>query len=103
MPADGGRAIAARGWRARRGGWRPARPRAAPVDAEVRMPVPLPRRRSAVTCMVMLVTSALASLAAPSGYAQARDDQVDLLLVLAADISRSVDERKFRLQREGYA
>ena len=31
------------------------------------------------------------------------DEQVDLLLVLAADISRSVDERKFRLQREGYA
>jgi hypothetical protein len=31
------------------------------------------------------------------------DDAVDLLLVLAADISRSVDERKFRLQREGYA
>ncbi len=28
---------------------------------------------------------------------------VDLLLVLAADISRSVDERKFKLQREGYA
>ena len=26
-----------------------------------------------------------------------------LLLVLAADVSRSVDERKFRLQREGYA
>jgi hypothetical protein len=31
------------------------------------------------------------------------DDRVDLLLVLAADISRSVDDRKFRLQREGYA
>ena len=31
------------------------------------------------------------------------DDRVDLLIVLAADISRSVDERKFRLQREGYA
>jgi Protein of unknown function (DUF1194) len=31
------------------------------------------------------------------------DDRVDLLLVLAADVSRSVDERKFRLQREGYA
>lgn len=28
---------------------------------------------------------------------------VDLLLVLAADISRSVDARKFKLQREGYA
>jgi hypothetical protein len=31
------------------------------------------------------------------------DDRVDLLLVLAADVSRSVDDRKFRLQREGYA
>ena len=29
--------------------------------------------------------------------------EVDLVLVLAADISRSLDERKFRLQREGYA
>src|SRR5436853_6939425 len=31
------------------------------------------------------------------------EEDVDLLLVLAADVSRSVDERKFRLQREGYA
>src|SRR5262245_66435761 len=31
------------------------------------------------------------------------DERADLLLVLAADVSRSVDERKFRLQREGYA
>jgi hypothetical protein len=30
-------------------------------------------------------------------------DQVDLLLVLAADVSRSVDNGKFQLQREGYA
>jgi hypothetical protein len=30
-------------------------------------------------------------------------EQVDLLLVLAADVSRSVDERKFQLQRSGYA
>lgn len=29
--------------------------------------------------------------------------EVDLLLVLAADVSRSVDAAKFRLQREGYA
>ncbi len=28
--------------------------------------------------------------------------KVDLLLVLAADVSRSVDERKFQLQRQGY-
>jgi Protein of unknown function (DUF1194) len=31
------------------------------------------------------------------------EDQVDLLLVLAADISRSLDTVKFKLQREGYA
>ena len=30
-------------------------------------------------------------------------EQVDLLLVLAADVSRSVDGPKFQLQREGYA
>ena len=30
-------------------------------------------------------------------------EQVDLLLVLASDVSRSVDEAKFKLQREGYA
>ncbi len=30
-------------------------------------------------------------------------EQVDLLLVLASDVSRSVDQPKFRLQREGYA
>jgi hypothetical protein len=32
-----------------------------------------------------------------------RAEQVDLLLVLAADVSRSVDHQKFLLQREGYA
>ena len=30
-------------------------------------------------------------------------EPVDLLLVLASDVSRSVDQRKFQLQREGYA
>ena len=36
------------------------------------------------------------------GFAHAEDGQVDLLLVLAVDVSRSVDEGKFKLQREGY-
>jgi hypothetical protein len=53
------------------------------------------------------ITAVLMALAAFAGVvplpALAEDDQVDLLLVLAADISRSVDEKKFRLQREGYA
>ena len=38
-----------------------------------------------------------------SSIGAGQDDHVDLLLVLAADISRSVDERKFKLQRDGYA
>ncbi len=35
--------------------------------------------------------------------ARADEGQVDLLLVLAADVSRSVDEKEFKLQREGFA
>jgi len=35
--------------------------------------------------------------------AQAEPVDLDLLLVLAADVSRSVDSQKFQLQREGYA
>jgi hypothetical protein len=39
------------------------------------------------------------ALLAPAARAA---EKVDLLLVLAADVSRSVDQRKFHLQREGY-
>src|SRR5258705_1376166 len=46
---------------------------------------------------------ALAALAlAPSTLASAAE-QVDLLLALSSDVSRSVDHPKFLLQREGYA
>src|SRR5256885_15812144 len=46
---------------------------------------------------------ALAALAlGPSTLAWAAE-QVDLLLALASDVSRSVDHPKFLLQREGYA
>ena len=34
--------------------------------------------------------------------AGAQDDAVDVLLVLAVDVSRSIDEDEARLQREGY-
>ena len=44
-----------------------------------------------------LIALMLATLPAHSG------EPVDLLLVLAADVSRSVDQPKFQLQREGYA
>ena len=46
-----------------------------------------------------LVIAALSVL----GTVARAQEQVDLLLVLASDVSRSVDTRKFQLQREGYA
>lgn len=59
----------------------------------------MPRRMMAL-CLALLVLAGAGPLSRP---ALADDEPVDLLLVLAADVSRSVDERKFRLQREGYA
>ena len=48
----------------------------------------------------MLALGVVASLLLPQG---ARAEEVDLQLVLAADVSRSVDAEEFALQREGYA
>jgi hypothetical protein len=52
-----------------------------------------------------VVAVLLAALFLWGGAATARADEgdVDVLLVLAADVSRSDDEKKFKLQREGYA
>ena len=47
-------------------------------------------------CAIALI---VLSLVTPARAAE----PVDLLLVLAADVSRSVDNEKFKLQREGYA
>src|SRR5215470_18806568 len=55
------------------------------------------------TCMLvrcMLALAALLSLPPAGAFAA---EEVDLLLVLASDVSRSVDHPKFLLQREGYA
>ena len=49
--------------------------------------------------IMIALLSLVLSLAAPARAAE----PVDLLLVLAADVSRSVTEGKFRLQREGAA
>lgn len=49
--------------------------------------------RTALTLLALTVSVVAAHAA----------DQVDLLLVLAADVSRSIDQPKFQLQREGYA
>src|SRR5215475_11918618 len=45
----------------------------------------------------------LAALALTPGASASAAEQVDLLLALASDVSRSVDHPKFLLQREGYA
>lgn len=52
--------------------------------------------------LLAVVLSFLLMLPARDARAEEPYD-VDLLLVLAADVSRSVDAYKFRLQREGYA
>jgi hypothetical protein len=49
--------------------------------------------RSLLVLLAIVITPSVARSAEP----------VDLLLVLAADVSRSVDQAKFQLQREGYA
>ena len=55
-------------------------------------------RPSAIVAAVLACL--LGAIAGPTG---ARAETVDLLLVLAADVSRSVDEDEFNLQRKGYA
>jgi hypothetical protein len=47
-----------------------------------------------------LALSALIAAQVPSARAE---EDVDLLLVLAVDVSRSIDQGKFMLQRDGYA
>src|SRR6202047_3867760 len=54
--------------------------------------------------MRVLRTLAVVGLIAIAGWTPTcAAERVDLLLVLAADISRSVDEVKFQLQRSGYS
>ena len=48
---------------------------------------------------LLVLAASLLSLGTPLRA----QEPVDLLLVLASDVSRSVDTRKFQLQREGYA
>jgi len=54
--------------------------------------------RRTVRCVLVLVTLVLTQIS-PAHAAE----QVDLLLVLAMDVSRSMDQGKFQLQRQGYA
>jgi hypothetical protein len=54
----------------------------------------------ALRLVVLLALCLVPCLAPPVARAA---EQVDLLLVLASDVSRSIDQPKFQLQREGYA
>ena len=55
-----------------------------------------------MTRLVRTILALVASVLVLGGAARAAEE-VDLLLVLASDVSRSVDTRKFELQRQGYA
>src|SRR5216683_829316 len=59
-----------------------------------------PMLRAFRSLLVLLALGSAPYLAPPVAQAA---EQVDLLLVFAADVSRSIDQPKFQLQREGYA
>src|SRR6476620_1601067 len=61
----------------------------------------MPWRQTAMSWIVRSVLALAALVLGPSTLASAAE-QVDLLLALASDVSRSVDHPKFLLQREGY-
>ena len=54
------------------------------------------------TATRLLVFVIAAAVLVGSPFARAAEE-VDMLLVLSSDVSRSIDARKFKLQREGYA
>jgi hypothetical protein len=56
-----------------------------------------------MTYLLRTLASLLALVFAMGSMPVRAAEQVALLLVLASDVSRSVDTRKFQLQREGYA
>ena len=58
--------------------------------------------RSAFPTAIRLLAMALTAAMLAPAIASA-SEAVDLLLVFAADVSRSVDQPKFQLQRDGYA
>lgn len=57
----------------------------------------------AIPVLVLVLMLAAPPMARTQSVDAAASREVDLLLVLAADVSRSVDSAKFHLQRSGYA
>src|SRR5258708_38661024 len=58
------------------------------------------RRTKTIALAAAIVGIVGATIGCPAARAA---DTVDLLLLLAADVSRSIDETEFNLQRKGYA
>jgi hypothetical protein len=59
--------------------------------------------RRALVSLVLFLLVLVSPVMGRRGASAETGEAVDLLLVLAADVSRSVDAKKFKLQREGYA
>ncbi len=60
------------------------------------------RRRSLVGCAAAAAAALPVPYLVPRAAAAAEPDEVDVLLLLAVDVSRSMDEEEAKLQREGY-
>src|ERR1700682_332117 len=59
--------------------------------------------RHAIRSALRVLGAALTAAALLAPVAASAAEAVDLLLVFAADVSRSIDQDKFQLQRNGYA
>src|SRR5271157_2475022 len=59
--------------------------------------------RNAIRFFIRMALAAAVLAGMAHTATRARATEVDLLLALAADVSRSVDQQKFSLQRNGYA
>ena len=58
---------------------------------------------SAIRLLAGIALIAISFAVVVHNATSARTTEVDLLLALAADVSGSMDDQKFALQREGYA
>ncbi len=61
-------------------------------------------RRTSFRVAIVLISAGIPALAGePASKPLRGGSHVDLMLVLAADVSRSIDDNKYELQRKGYA
>ncbi|MBI3436970.1 MAG: DUF1194 domain-containing protein [Proteobacteria bacterium] len=74
-------------------------PAIGPIAKIIAKVIAAPTATAISATIAALIATVVVLLTSPVRAAE----PVDLLLVLAADVSRSVDARKFQLQREGYA